>query len=248
MLLSLLPPDMTATVFSVLLTTSFAASFITVAFGIGGGTVLLAVLATLLPPVVLIPVHGVVMAGSNLGRLATLLGFVSWRNLPGFVAGSVIGVAGGGVVVINIPPAMVQIGVGLFIIWSVFSKAPVWMRKWSVLTGAISSFLTMFFGATGLFVAAFTKSLALERHAHVATHAALMTVQHILKTIVFGLLGFSFGPWLAFVISMIVVGFVGTLAGRIVLNQISDARFRWALNAILLLTSLRLIWAGLVAL
>ena len=36
---------------------SFAASFITVAFGIGGGAVMLAVLAVMLPAAAIIPVH-----------------------------------------------------------------------------------------------------------------------------------------------------------------------------------------------
>lgn len=60
------------------------------------------------------------------------------------------------------------------------------MHNWPLTVGAISSFLTMFFGATGLFVASFTKSLKLPCD-HVATQAALMTVQHGVKTIAFGL-------------------------------------------------------------
>jgi len=44
---------------------SFAASFITV--GIGGGAVMLAVLATLLPAAAIIPVHGLFRAGGGIG-------------------------------------------------------------------------------------------------------------------------------------------------------------------------------------
>ncbi|MDZ4135857.1 MAG: TSUP family transporter, partial [Paracoccaceae bacterium] len=208
---------------------------------------LLAFLASALPPLVLIPVHGVVQAGSNAGRALNLLRFISWRDMPGFVLGSVLGVGLGGALVVNIPPYLVQIGIGGFIIWSVFSRPPAWLRRFPVLTGAISSFLTMFFGATGLFVANFTKSLTLDRHGHVATHAALMGVQHLLKTVAFGFLGFVFLPWLGFIAGMILAGFAGTLVGRAVLNRISDARFRMALDVVLVLISARLIWGGLVA-
>jgi hypothetical protein len=45
-----------------------------VAFGIGGGAALLAVMASLVPPAALIPVHGVVQVGSNLGRALTTFG------------------------------------------------------------------------------------------------------------------------------------------------------------------------------
>jgi len=239
-----LPGDMAPGVLLILLGASFAASFITVAFGIGGGAVLLAVFATLLPPLALIPVHGVVQIGSNLGRAVLLVRHTHWPALPFFVAGSVIGIAIGGATVVSLPPAIVQIGVGAFIIWTLVTRPPALLRRWGWLTGAISSFLTMFFGATGLFVASFTKSFALDRHAHVATHASLMTVQHGLKTLAFGLLGFAFGPWLAFIAAMIAAGVAGTLAGRLILTRITDKRFRWALDALLLVLSIRLIWAG----
>jgi uncharacterized membrane protein YfcA len=240
-----LPDGMSDVVFAVLVCTSFAASFITVAFGIGGGGILLAVMATLVPPTALIPTHGVIQIGSNLGRALVTFGHIFWPALPAFTAGSVAGAALGGTIVVSLPPAWVQIGVGGFVIWSVLARPPKGLRDWPALVGVVSSFLTMFFGATGLFVAAFTKSQNLPRHSHVATHATLMTVQHGVKTVVFGLLGFAFSHWWAFVAAMIAAGFLGTLAGRMLLNRIDDRRFKIALDAVLILLSLRLIYAGL---
>ncbi len=239
-----LPAGMSELVFATLILASFAASFITVAFGIGGGAVLLAVMASLVPPAALIPTHGIIQVGSNLGRALITFSHIHWPAMAGFSVGSVIGAAAGGAIVVNLPPAVIQIGVGCFVIWSIFAKAPRIMRDWPILIGGISSFLTMFFGATGLFVASFTKSLSLPRHAHVATHASLMTVQHGVKTLAFGLLGFAFADWWAFVVAMMVAGFAGTLAGRLILDRIDDRRFKIALDAILILLSIRLIWAG----
>jgi uncharacterized membrane protein YfcA len=113
-----------------------------------------------------------------------------------------------------------------------------------LVTGALSSFLTMFFGATGPFVATLTKSLALDRRGHVATHATLMTIQHLLKTIMFGFVGFAFAPWLPLTAAMIGAGAVGTFLGRKVLDRLSDNVFRLALDAILVLLALRLIVQG----
>lgn len=224
---------------------SFVASFVTAAFGIGGGALLLAVMATLVPTAALIPVHGVIQLGSNAGRMGLLLRSVHWPALGGFTLGSVLGCVVGGLIVVELPAQVVQIGVGLFVIWTVFATAPRWLRGWPVATGAISSFLTMFFGATGLFVASYTKSFDLARHGHVATHATLMTLQHGLKVIVFGFLGFAFTGWWVFIAGMIASGFLGTLAGRISLDWIGDAVFRRVLNALLVLISLRLILSGL---
>jgi uncharacterized membrane protein YfcA len=74
-----------------------------------------------------------------------------------------------------------------------------------------------------------------------------MTVQHGLKVFAFGLLGFAFAPWFWVIVALIATGVIGTFAGRLVLTRISDKLFRRALDAILILLSLRLIWAGVMA-
>jgi len=227
---------------------SFVGSFITVAMGMGGGAMLLAVMASLVPPSALIPLHGVVQIGSNVGRAAIMLPHTHWPPVAGFAIGSILGVTVGGLVVIDLPAGVIQIGVGLFIIWSVLQKPPAWLIKLPALTGVISSFLTMFIGATGAFVAAMLKSLQLDRKAHVATHGVLMSLQHLLKIVVFGLLGFEFGPWLGFMLGMIASGFIGTLIGRRVLLRMNDEIFGKLLTAVLLILAARLIWQGSLAL
>jgi uncharacterized membrane protein YfcA len=223
---------------------SFVGSFITVTFGIGGGVLVLAVMASILPPAALIPVHGVVQLGSNLFRTAVLAPHVYWTPFASFFAGSLIGIALGGALVTDLSPGLVQIGVGAFVIFSVFFRPPSWLggRPW--IAGCVSSCLTMFFGATGPFVAAFTRVFDLPRQAFVATNAVLMVVQHSLKITAFGVLGFAFGPWLLFCAVMIASGFLGTLCGRVLLLKMSDTLFRRVLNGVLVLLALRLIWQG----
>lgn len=244
----IVPEDLGTNITLLLLFTSFVASFISIAFGIGGGTLLLAAMASLVPPAVLIPVHGVIQLGSNAGRALIAIRQVFWPAMGWFTVGSLVGVAVGAAVVIRIPPALVQLGVGLFIIWTVLGRAPAWLTLWPVVSGAVSTFLTMFFGATGPFVAAYTKSFRLGRHAHVSTHAALMTLQHLLKTLAFGFLGFAFGSWAGFSVAMIIAGLLGTWAGALVLNRITDDRFRRILDVLLLLIAARLVYAGAMAL
>lgn len=244
----LLPENMTTLTFWILISTSFLSSVITFVFGIGGGGLLLAVMAALVPPLALIPTHGVIQLSSNLGRVLLVIKHVFWPALPAFVVGSIIGAVLGGMVVVSLPPAWVQIGIGAFVTWSVLGKTPTGLRRWPLAVGAFSSFLTMFFGATGLFVATFTKAQELGRHAHVSTHAALMTVQHGLKTIVFGFLGFAFAHWLPFIIAMSFAGLVGTVIGSRFLNRMDDRRFRLALDTVLLLLSAHLFYAGVTSL
>ena len=94
----ILPPGLDPAAVIVMLAASTVASFITIAFGIGGGVLLLAVMAILVPPLALIPVHGVVQFGSNVGRVFFMFRFISWRNTWAFMGGSLMGVAAGGAI------------------------------------------------------------------------------------------------------------------------------------------------------
>ena len=223
---------------------SFLSSLITAAFGIGGGAVMLAVLATLLPAPAIIPVHGLVQLGSNAGRSLLFFRHIHREALLPFLVGAVIGIALGSTFVVQLDPGMLQITVGAFILWTVFFTTPRLMGRSAGITGAFSSFLTMFVGGTGPFVATYVKTLGLDRVRHVGTHAAMMTAQHLLKTIAFGLLGFAFAQWAGFIALLILFGFLGTVVGRSVLLRIDEARFKRILSIILTVLALRLIYAG----
>lgn len=244
-MIALLPPDLTSAAALSLLATSFATSLMTAALGIGGGAVFLAVAALLLPPAALIPVHGVVQLGSNAVRAALLRRHISRATLPAFALGAIAGVALGGSLSVNLSPAWVQAAVGLFLVWVVLGKIPAALGRQAFGAGAFSSFLSMFVGATGPFVAAYVKTQRLDRHSHVATHALLMTLQHGLKVAMFGALGFAFAPWLPLIVTLILAGAAGTWVGKHVLGKMSDHGFHKILNGLLLLIAAQLIWSGL---
>ncbi|QJF51168.1 sulfite exporter TauE/SafE family protein [Roseobacter ponti] len=224
---------------------SFLCSLITAAFGIGGGAVMLGVMAVFLPAPAIIPLHGLVQLGSNVGRTALFIKYIHTATVVPFLIGSCVGVAIGGTFVVQLNPGMIRVGVGLFILWTILFKPPASMRSSAAVTGLFSSFLTMFFGGTGPFVAAYVKTLDLDRLGYSATHALLMTAQHLFKTIAFALLGFAFAHWLGLVALLIGSGFLGTVAGRHILLRIDERKFRVALNAVLFLLALQLIiWGG----
>ena len=56
-----------------LIIASMITSFVSAAFGIGGGAILLGLLALKLPPIALLPIHGIVQIGSNMGRAIIFL-------------------------------------------------------------------------------------------------------------------------------------------------------------------------------
>jgi uncharacterized membrane protein YfcA len=74
----------------------------------------------------------------------------------------------------------------------------------------------------------------------------MMTIQHFIKVLIFGILGFQFGPYLPLIGAMLISGFFGTLVGRHFLTKAGGRYFKPVLNTILCLVAARLIWAGTV--
>jgi len=246
MLLDLIHAGLGWPIASALILFSALSSFITAAFGMGGGVLMLALLANLLPAAAVIPVHGLVQLGSNTGRAA-----IMWRHarrdlLPPFVIGGIAGVIMGGLMVVQLPRGWLLVVLGVFVLYTVLGQPPGFLRRSAWLVGWASSVLTMFVGGTGPIVAAFVRAQQMDRMGYVGTSAVLMTLQHLLKSLTFAGLGFAFAPWLPLIALMILFGFAGTVLGKRVLLRTDEVRFQRILTVILTLLALRLIWTGAV--
>lgn len=233
--------------FGVLCAVSLLGSFLTAGLGLGGGALVLATMALILPPTVLIPIHAVVQLGSNAGRAALMFRDVVKPILLPFLIGTLIGAAIGAQVVVSLPTAILQTVLGLFILYATWApkfhtNKPT--KKTFFGVGLFATFATMFVGATGPLVAPFVAAYCEKRQNTVATHGALMIIQHGFKIIAFGLLGFSFGPYIPLLIGLIAFGFVGTCLGRLVLNKLPERFFKIGLKIILTAFSLRLLYSA----
>lgn len=231
----------------VLTALSFLTSAMTAAFGIGGGVALISVLLLVLPPMVVLPVHGIVQAGSNAGRAWVMRESIHWPVVGWFALGSTLGIALASQVVVALPHRLLSGLLAAFILWSIWapglSKRSI-ADKGFAIVGAVASFLTMFLGATGPFVAAFWRVEKLGRQGVVATHGAAMTVQHGFKVIAFGLLGFAFSQWWVPIVSMVVAGYFGTRLGKRILARLPEALFATLFKWTLTLLAVRLAWSA----
>ena len=80
----LLPEQLSAFSTIMLILSAAATSAVTASIGIGGGILLLAIMAVVIPPAAIIPVHGMVQLGSNFNRVVLTLQHVDWRILLAF--------------------------------------------------------------------------------------------------------------------------------------------------------------------
>lgn len=239
-----LPPDVDMLAASLLAGMSFVGGFFTAAMGIGGGVMLIAVMATLMPAAAVIPVHGVVQIGSNAARAVLQRAHIDWKTSLYFFLGSIIGVAIGGSIVVTLPTDILKGGLALFILYTVWGPKLKFVSDGYLsvsLIGLIASFLTMFFGATGVFIAGLMNQRGYTPRQFVGTHSVCMGLQHVLKIVVFGLLGFAFADWLGVIAMMLIGGVTGTFLGSLLLNRLPAAMFKKGLKVILTLLALNLL-------
>ncbi len=242
--MSVLPAELSPLWTGSLVTLSFFTSAFTAAFGVGGGVALLAVMLTILPPAIVLPLHGIVQFGSNAGRAFVMRAHVNRPILRWFALGSVLGVSGASLIVVSLPTPWMQVILGVFILWSLwwpkpsFEAPPARGYFW---VGLIASFCTMFVGATGVLVGSFWRVAQLGKEGVVGTHAAAMMLQHGFKVVAFGVLGFVFSKWLGFIAMMVGAGYLGTLAGKRLLGRLPERVFAMAFKVILTVFALDLV-------
>jgi len=239
-----LPPGVSLPIALLLVGVSFFTSALTAAFGLGGGVAMLGTLAGTINPGVVVAVHAVVQFGSNIGRAFVQRAHVLWPVALRFALGSIIGVVLGAYAFVAIPERVFLAILGLFILlmaWIPKPSIPGLEKAGVVLGGAISAIATMFVGATGPLTNAILKAIGAEKKQIVATQAMCMTVQHVLKAIAFGFIGFSFQEWLPLVIAMIASGFAGTILGTKLLDRMSEATFSFILKWMLTIIALDLL-------
>lgn len=224
-------------------------SLLTAALGAGGGVILLALLALTVPAAAIIPVHGMVQLGSNVNRAAMLWRCIDWRVMAWFAPGVLLGAWLASQLLMELPLATIQLciaGFTLLLVWGPAMPRQALGRAGTLVASTVTSFLTMFVGATGPLVASFIKhQQGLDRFATVATFASAMSLQHAPKALIYGAAGFAFRDWLGLILLMIGAGALGTWLGLKLLGRFSNARFGLVFNLLLTALALRLLWQAL---
>ncbi|BBB28201.1 sulfite exporter TauE/SafE family protein [Neptunomonas japonica] len=229
----------------ILVSMSALTSMMTAAVGIGGGVLLLAIMAQMIPVQALIPVHGLVQLGSNGNRAYMTRQHIDWQMSRLFILGAVLGAAISVWIVVQLPLDMIRLCVAffiLFLVWGPKPKALLLSNSKLVLAGAVTTIISAFVGATGPLVAAFVHRQNMGKLPTVATFAACMSFQHLLKAVVFMSVGFVFQEWLLVVLLMIASGALGTWVGLHLLKSLSADVFKQLFRWVVTVLALRLCW------
>lgn len=230
---------------------AFATSILSGTLGLAGGMVLLATLLLFLPPLVAIPLHGVVQLVSNASRCALQWRHVDrgvlWRYALWLLPASFLGLQ----IAQALPEAALELGIGCFVLASVWLPIARWLgmrgdpqtarRRFAAL-GFVSGLLNPGLGATGPLIAPFFLGLGLTRQGIVGTQAACQMSGHLSKIAVFGAAGFAFSQHLALLALLCALVVAGTWVGTRLLDRVDEARFTRLYRAVLSGIALWLIW------
>ncbi len=223
-------------------------STITAVTGIGGGMILIAIMPGFLPAAAIVPVHAVVQLFANSSRALFGWRFLRWEFVLAFIAGSLVGggIAAGIAREINLEytPLFIAAYI-LFIVWGPplkFKRPP---PGEFVIIGAIQTGLSLLVGATGPMSQAALMARDLKRDALVVSGALMTTFTHLIKVLLFALLGFSFAEFWQLIAGMSLAVIIGALIGTRIRYQVPEVLFRRILKWALTLLALRMIYLTL---
>ena len=223
-------------------------SMLTAAFGAGGGLLLLVVMASVMPMAAVIPVHGLVQLGSNANRAVLTWRHIDRHMLLYFSLGGIAGALLASRLVAALPLELMKIAVGIFVIYLLWGVTPAIRETsniWRIMAGLLTTFLSMFVGASGPLVGSCMHINGYDKLRFTATFSSCMTFQHSLKAFVFAAVGFAFWQWLPLIAAMVLSGVAGTWAGLKLLNKLPAEKFKLIFRLILSLLCLQLIWQGI---
>lgn len=248
-------PGVDGWLFAALTAGSFFTHFFGMVAGAAGGLMFLAVLATVFPPVIVVPMHTVVQLVTNVGRVAIMRSYVIKDVLLPFLAGAVIGALFGAQIFITLSTGLLQGIIALFILLASWLPSVAGMgttRGRFSIVGFAATFFGVFVSATGTMVGPFVQHATPDRRYYVATYGALLAIMHTAKLAAFLSVGIALGAYAPLIIALTGAGIVATWLGRMALDHMPERLFRTVFRVILTLLALRLLYVaarelGLVA-
>lgn len=202
-------------------------------FGMGGGMILMGVLAMTLPVAAAMILHGVTQLGANGYRAFLLRRHIRWP-----VVGQV---AGGGLIALALftwlqvaadrATVLIALGAVPLVVLALPRETGLTIERpgQAVGCGLLFTAVQLIAGASGPILDAFFLRGRLDRYTIVATKASIAVFGHIAKLLYWAVLLDTAGaaglaPWVY--VAAVAGAFAGTRIGRAVLDRVSERQFR----------------------
>jgi uncharacterized membrane protein YfcA len=230
--------------FWLLVLTSFVASAISGAFAIGGGFLMLAVVAAFMPVSAVVPLHSVLMLGTSVGRGWFFRRFIRWEIVRPFTLGCLIGAPLGARIYLGLPEAVIALVVGLFMLAAVWMPPLPWrvpLRHPYFAVGVVHSFLSAMFSFGGVLQPLMMRT-ALDRMQVIATLAVALLFMNLAKIAGYVMFGFDYRPYLLLIGCALLAGVAGARVGRHLAERVPEGRFRRVFRILMTVLAARLLY------
>jgi len=242
---------------TILIIAAFATSSISAVLGMGGGIILLGIMAILIPEgYMVIALHGIIQLVSNTTRTYVFRNHLKKDLIKEFAIGVFFGVILSIIIIIvliqffqvssanEIKVEILKPLIGLFIIWYLFLKGSKKEKQISsfIPVGAISGLSSIFIGATGPLIAPFFLSRDLLKENIIANKAACQMITHCTKIPLFiYFFNVNYLEEYTILLPLIFAVFVGTNFGKKILTFIPEKLFKKLFKITLFIIAIRLI-------
>ena len=241
----------------ILIVAAFITSSISAVLGMGGGIILLGIMALIIPEgYIVVALHGIVQFISNLTRSFVFRDHIRKDIISQYLPGAILGLSLSSIIIITLisffqveSATEIKIDflkplIGIFILWFLFGKRHKIKTKHPHFfgVGALSGLCTVFIGATGPLIAPFFLKEKLTKENIIANKAACQAISHFGKIPLFILFfEFNYFSELGILVPLTIAVFVGTNAGKQVLQFIPEKVFRFLFRGALTIISIKLI-------
>lgn len=225
-------------------------SLLTSLTGLGGGTLILAGLLLVYPPELALPLHSFTQFTANALRAGIYFKKVSWKTVGAYALLMLPFAWLGAELFEHINSSVLKIIVGTLILASVipwkFRLKSEPLPSTFVIAGAMSGFMGIFVGAVGPMVTPLFNRLPLGREGNLSTKSAGQMCLQLSKIIAFG--GAAGVNYVAIKenIGILMLGsLIGVGISIPIGKKISDQKFDLAVNIMLALISIKVLFEGI---
>lgn len=227
---------------------SFLTAVLSAVAGLGGGLILLVVLAQFFTPLVAIPLQSAIQFAANGSRAILVRGDISWPAvgwstllvLPGSLLGVRLATA--------LPTDVLRVLLALFVLLVGWRPSLLRWRGGRPLparamapVGGVAGFINATVGASGPFTAPFFKAVTAGHVAYVATSAASQVIAHTAKLTAYLFADFSLLDHLDVIAVGVVAVTLGSRVGTNLLGRAEPAQLETVFRVVLTALALRLI-------
>lgn len=211
--------------------TVFLTSLLSGIFGMAGGLILLWILLFLMPVGTAIAVHGVIQMVANGSRAWFSRSYIDYSILGTLCTGLVLSAAA--LLIVDYEPniIVVSIAIGLMpvLVWLPVQRLRLDASRPShaLVCGLAAGALTVGVGVSGPTIDIFFIRTQMDRRKVIATKAATQVISHATKVVFYwnAASALPADDWMAIALAA-PIAILGTRAGNVVLQRITDANFR----------------------